>query len=349
VPDTRTFPVKPGADKPPVVTIDEHRRFLVDGAPFIPFASGWDHLPSRQIIEEAAKAGFNALFVYVGNDTTIEDAGRVLDDANSLGLRVVVGMSGGITTKNRAIYLAGLRSKPALIAWNVCDEPMGDDPTPDMAYKLAKRMDPAHPAYVNYAPGFYMPKVLPTDISSLDQYTIGCGGSPLSQAINVDSLEAIAAPAGKPSWIWLQSSGNAYWMSREPTGPEEEGLVYLCLIHGARGFKFWIAKPLGAELWLEMKTLTREIRQLTPILYSLEAPPTVSVAPSDINLIGKTYRGRRYIIAANAAPTPVNAKITVSGGGKSATVLFENRRVKVENGVVKDGFLGYQRHVYEVR
>ncbi len=348
VPDIKPFPIKPGKTKLTVVKIDANRRFLVDGVPFIPFATGWDNLPSREVIEDSAKAGFNAIFIYVGNGTLINDVKRVLDNANSFGLRVIVGMSGGITNENRSIYHAGLRNHPALIAWNVCDEPMGDDPTPDKAYALAKKMDPAHPAYVNYAPGFYMPKVLPTEISSLDQYTIGCGGEPLSQALNVDKLEAIAMPAGKPSWIWLQCTGNAYWMSREPTAPEEEAMVYLCLIHGARGFKFWVTKPLGAELWKEMKLLSREVRQLTPILYSLDAMPEATATPSGIHILGKANKGSGYIIAANALPNTVNAEIKAPGI-KSAKVLFEGRKVAVVNGVIKDTFLGYQRHVYEVR
>ena len=348
VADIKPYPIKPGKAKPPVVAIDQHRRFLVDGVPFIPFATGWETLPSREVIEDSAKAGFNSIFIYVGNNDAMDAVRKVLDDANSFGLRVIVGMSGGITTNNRAIFHAGLRSHPALIAWNVRDEPGGDYPEVTKAYELAKRMDPAHPAYVNYAPGFYMPKVLPTDISSLDQYTIGCGGSPLTQAINVDSLEALAIPAGKPSWIWLQASGNAYWLSREPTAPEEEAMVYLCLIHGARGIKFWVTKPPGAELWKEMKILAREIRQLTPILYSAETAGAVSALPSGIHLVGKTYQGRQYIVAANSLPTPVDAQIAVSGG-KTANVLFEKRRVKVMNGAINDTFLGYQRHVYEVR
>ena len=98
--------------------------------------------------------------------------------------------------------------------------------------------------------------------------------------------------------------------------------------------------------------LAQEVRQLTPILYSLEPGPTVSATPSDrlgIHVTAKTHKGKRYIIAANAGPKPVQAQITVSGGGNSASVLFEKRRVNVSHGVIKDTFLGYQRHVYEIR
>jgi hypothetical protein len=349
VPDVKPFKVRPGKKTLAVVKIDSNRRFLVDGVPFIPFSSGWEHTPTREIIQDTAKAGFNAITIWVGNDKKLEEVKKCFDDANSFGLKVIVGMSGGITDENRTMFMTSLKDHPALIAWNVCDEPQRDDPTPAKAYELAKKIDPAHPAYVNYAPGFYLPDKLLSDIASLDQYTIGCGYTPLDQAKNVDMLEKIAKPGGGPSWIWLQSSGNAYWIPREPTGPEEEAMVYLCLIHGVRGIKFWIDIPLNSELHKTMKMLTRELRHLTPIIYSIDTPPAVSVSPSSIHMIGKMYKGRKYVIAANTLPTKTTAEIKVPTTRSEATVLFENRKVKVESGVIKDSFEGYQRHVYEVR
>jgi len=348
VPETKPFKYKPGKSTMSIVTIDPHRRFLVDGVPFIPYATSWEHLPNREILKHTVEAGFNSVFVYVSNDISLDSARKCLDDANSFGLKVICSMLGGITTENRTLFLTGLREHPALIAWNVCDEPVPNDPTPQPAYELAKKLDTAHPAYVNYAPSFYFPEVLPTDISSLDRYDIGSGGTPINQAEFTDQLEHIAIPAGKPSWIFLQSSGYAYWMSREPTAPEQEAMVYLTLIHGARGISFVFDKPLSAELWKGRKALAREIRELTPILYSLDPPPTVSATPATIHLVGKSYNGRRYIIAANTLATRVKAEINIPGSYKTATVLFENRKIKVENGVIRDAFLGYQRHVYVV-
>ncbi len=353
VPASRPFRWTPGGAKPASVSIDEHRRLIVEGKPFIPFGSGFWKLPTRKLLKTLAEGGFTAIVIMVKDENKIEDVERCLNDANSYGLKVICSMLGGITNKYRAELLTRFRSHPALIAWNVVDEPDGDHQYVKDAYNQAKKLDPSRPAYINYAPSFYFPTVLPTDIASLDRYDIGAEpDGPIYQAEFTDQLEKIAIPAGKPSWIWLQSGGNAYWMSRCPTGPEEECMVYLTLIHGLRGIQFHVDMPQSVELWRTMTMLAVEVRQLTPILSSIEPAPTVTAEPSGrlaIHVLGETYKGRRYAIAANAGPSPVDAKITVSGGGKSANVLFENRRVKVENGVIKDTFLGYQRHVYEVR
>jgi hypothetical protein len=350
------IPITRGPTRPPVVTIDTHRRLLIDGEPFVMFATCWEQFPTREILQHFAAAGFNSLFILLGNENTVAEIQTCMDNANWCGLKVVCSMRREIKDENRKLFITSLRDHPALIVWNVFDEPVtGADTVPQIAYEEARQLDPAHPAYVNYSPGMYFPPTLQSDIACLDSYSIGCSGEPLDQAKYADQLESIASPAGKPSWIALQSGGYAYWWSREPTGPEEESMVYLTLIHGVRGFEFYVYKPFSVELWKEMRMLSREIRQLAPVICSLETPPTVSVVGlcpdvlrSSIHVVGKTYKGERYVIAANASPLPVNGDITVSGGGSAATVLFENRQVNVVRDVINDTFAGYQRHVYRL-
>jgi hypothetical protein len=350
VPDRPPCRIRPGGTKTAAVTIDAHRRLLVDGVPFIPFTMAWGHLPNREMLQDCARAGYNAGLFLIGNDTDLAALRTCLDQANACGLKIILSMLGGITTENRTRFITAFREHPALLVWYVVDEPTGDDPAVRQAYDLAKRLDPARPAYINYAPGFYFPTVLPSDIASLDRYDIGAEpDGPIYQAQFADRLESIARPAGKPSWIVLQCSGYAFWMSREPTGPEEEALVYLTLIHGVRGLKFWVDKPLSLELWRTMKMLAGEVRQLTPVLYSLEPAPPVAAAQPEIHVLAKTWKGRTYVMAANAAATPVAARLAVAGAGRAATVLFEQRRVKLVDGVIEDTFLPYQRHVYELR
>ncbi len=352
VADVPAFKNKPGGTRPASVRIDENRRFLVEGTPFIPFGPGFSNLPTTDLLKKTAAAGFSAVVLLLGNDEKIEDIRRCLDEANLLGMKVVGMLRNPATVKTRATIITSFRSHPAVIAWYVTDEPDGDHQYVKDFYSMARKLDPSRPVYVNYAPSFYFPEALPTDIASLDRYDIGAEpDGPIYQAEFTDQLEKVAVTAGKPSWIWLQSGGYAYWMSRSPTAPEQEAMVYLTLVHGVRGIKFWVDLPFSLEEWRTMKMLAQEVRQLTPILYSLETAPTVSAIPSDrlgIHVTAKTYKGKRYIIACNAGPKPVDATITISTGGESANVLFEKRRVKVDNGVIKDNFLGYQRHAYEV-
>ncbi len=52
---------------------------------------------------------------------------------------------------------------------------------------------------------------------------------------------------------------------------------------------YWMNTPYSPELWGEVEQLGSQIPTLTPILYSLSTPPSVSSSTAGIELIGKTY------------------------------------------------------------
>ena len=112
-------------------------------------------------------------------------------------------------------------------------------------YNAIKQVDPSRPAYINYS---IFPQKPFGDISSLDNYLIP-GHSPATAGRDTRYMERFGSVTGKPTWIWLQSCGNAYYMSREPTGPEDECMVYSSLINGARGIKYFVNMPHSKELW----------------------------------------------------------------------------------------------------
>lgn len=326
------------------VGIDESRRFLVDGQPFIPFAVGWESLPTANEFNHFARAGFNTVCFVAKASETVETIRTALDNAKANGLKVILWFDNAVTSATIQAWVTALRDHPAIIAWYVCDEPSSITPEAQAKYDAAKNNDPNRPVYINY---WHTPLSL-GDIASIDYYAISGQKPPALEGQNAEVLELFAAPAGKPSWLWIQDTGYAFdwWWSREPTGPEMESMTYLSLIHGVRGIKLFAQKPHSKELWDELRMLSREVTTLTPILYSLEGAPTASVTPNAIHVTTKTYQGQRYIIAANSTSAPVSATFTIPGDDSTATVQFENRQLSVQNGQFTDTFEGYQRHVY---
>ena len=121
------------------------------------------------------------------------------------------------------------------------------------------------------------------DISSLDNYLIP-RQSPATAGRDTSYMERFGSITGKPTWIWLQSDGYAFSYPREPTGPEDECMVYSSLINGARGIKYFWGTPHSEELWNEMSQLGQEVKTLTPVLSSLETPPAASTKSTAIKL-----------------------------------------------------------------
>ncbi|MEK6795329.1 MAG: hypothetical protein AABZ39_11155 [Spirochaetota bacterium] len=327
------------------VSIDEHRRVLVNGKPFIPFATGWESVPTPEMIRDTARAGCNAITWCATSRVTVDAHRSLLDAAKNNGLMAIVWFHRNVSATAMREHITQLKDHPAVLAWYVYDEPAVITSEIQGLYDMARTVDPMHPTYLNYT--LYEENKL-GDIASMDQYPIP-EYMPAIMAGLSRTMEFSASRAGKPSWIWLQGSGYAYFKSREPTGPEAECMTYCSLINGVRGIKWFAQKPLTAELWNAMQHLAREVRTLTPVLYSLDDAPNVNVSSKDIDFVVKKYSGDTYIIAVNTLPSNVPAVFTLSQGimGK-AEVMFEGRSIAMSGAVLKDGFLGYQRHVYRL-
>ena len=102
-----------------------------------------------------------------------------------------------------------------------------------------------------------------------------------------------------------------------------------------------------------MKSITRELEQLTPVLVS----PDVAIENLDVNspemhFLLKDFQGRKYIFAVNS----VNQEITTTFSGfydeteqpesNTLTVLFEDREVINSEGTFSDQFNPYGVHIY---
>lgn len=359
--DVSDYPYTPGSNNVPTVSIDSNRRFLVDGKPFIPVAIGWDNTSpaaSLPIMQEIAKAGFNAVCL-ISYPCTSGYLLPILNNAQACGLKVIFCAHNSVPRNtlvdaNGNGWVKDLKSHPAIIAWYVYDEPHTDvqwngTDGAHSKYTAVKAIDPDRPAFVNFGCN-HPPSNWVGDIVSSDDYQIPLDG-PVTSANFADYYEPIAANFQKPLWMWIQTNGYGIGTSTEfaraPTGPEEECMVYLSMIHGVRGLMYWNFKPYTGELWSTLRSLNKEVRMLTQVLSSTNAAPTVSANSPSIQRLSKSYEGKWYVIAVNESPSPVTAELTIEGAGTGpAYALFENRSVNVVNGKITDSFAGYQRHVY---
>jgi hypothetical protein len=270
-----------------------------------------------------------------------------LDGANANGLKVVAWLERGMPITTMESWIVSLKDHPAIIAWYVYDEPGPSAQwlEANAKYAKAKEIDPSRPAMVNLLWNFNADWA--SDILSLDHYPIGSSNNINTVGGVAETLNRTAVKAGKPAWIWLQSYGYIYGVTREPTGAEAECMAYMALIHGTRGLMYFAQKPRLEEQWNELRTLTDEVNELTPVLYSTDTTPSVSADAPSIHVLSKTFGGKRYLIAVNESPLPVTTTLTSAEAGSAlAATMFENRNVNVLNGQITDTFAGYQRHVY---
>ena len=109
-----------------------------------------------------------------------------------------------------------------------------------------------------------------------------------------------------------------------------------------------------ALLWESMKLAGKEVKELTPILFSSESSGLSAQVPpcreAGIHCLARKYRGKLYLVTVNAEYRNIHATFSLPHvrSGSTVKVLFEERSIDPENGFFEDDFGPYERHVYEI-
>ncbi len=324
--------------------IDEHGRFLLDGEPYVQHSLGLEFVSNLDILDFVARSGFKDVCVQLRESLSTEDVRGIFDRCAQVGLWIIPWLDGRIPRDRFAEHIRALKDHPALLCWYVFDEPSGDRfEEANARLSLAKELDPAHPAFINYLSNKLEGHL--GDIYSTDVYPIPHSGA--MAAINaVARMKAAAEVEVKPVWMWLQGTGYAYWMDREPSPRELSCMVYGSLIEGARGIYYFAQVPRTKECWDEMRALCVEVDALAPALYSLDAAPEAT--SDEAAVLCKAFaRGKElWVLALNTQGRTVEAGLAVPEVTGVLEVVFEGRTVEAASGAWRDSFGPYERHVY---
>ncbi len=325
--------------------IDEHGRFTVNGEPYVQHSLGLEFVDDLAILDFAASSGFKDVCCQIHPNVTTERLKEIMDRSAAVGMRVIPWLDGRMTREQFSAHIQTLKDHPGLLCWYVYDEPSGERfAEADARYRLARELDPNHPALINYLPDKLTGHT--GDIYSTDVYPIP-HSNPMSAISAVRSMRADAPPT-HPVWMWLQGTGYAYWMDREPTPRELSCMVYGSLIEGARGIYYFAQIPRTKECFDEMRAMCVEVDELSPFLYSLEEAPEVTADSPSILVRAYRHQGVTRVVAVNAGHEPVRPRIDIGGVGRRLRVVFEGREVTADGNGWSDDFAGYERHVYEI-
>ncbi len=335
-----------GPAKTTRVTVDEHARVLVDGEPYVQHSLGLEFVKDLDILDLAADSGFRDVCVQIRPSVTTERLTEIFDRCAEVGLRIIPWLDGNMSREQFTEHVETLRSHPALLCWYVYDEPSGERfAEADARYQLARELDPNHPALINYLGNKLTEHT--GDIYSTDVYPIP-HGSPTAAIGAVRQMKGAADPEHKPVWMWLQGTGYAYWMDREPSPRELSCMVYGSLMAGARGIYYFAQIPRTKACFDEMRALVVEVEALAPVVSSLEPAPEVSCGAPNVQVQAYAPGGEVWVLAVNTQAETVEVELSVDGVSGSVTVVFEGRKVEAAGGAWVDEFGPYERHVYRV-
>jgi hypothetical protein len=335
-----------GAVRPAKVQIDASGRFLLDGEPYLQHSLGLESVSDLKMLDVVANLGFADVCIEVHYSQTTEELQSYFDRCAELGLRVIPWLDGNIPLERFRQHLTTLRHHPALLCWYVYDEPSGERfAEADARLSLAHELDPEHPALINYLGDKLTGHM--GDIYSTDIYPIPWS-APNAAIQGVVTMAGAATQERKPVWMWLQGTGYAYWMDREPTPRELSCMVYGSLIAGARGIYYFAQVPRTKECLAEMRALCVELGQLEPVLGGLVKPPQVECDAPGVMCAAYRYEGETWVLAVNTRREPCRATLKVSDRAPGAEVVFEGRQVPLQRGAWTDDLGTYERHVYRL-
>ena len=172
-------------------------------------------------------------------------------------------------------------------------------------------------------------------------------------------------------WPILQIFHGGKCWHRYPTEDEVVATTFASLIHGGKGVTWFqyqgkLDKEEGYRYsgcfrsekdWRMTTNLVSRIASLVPVLLERDpkqpAAPVVLEGPKDdplgqpaVSALVKRHDGFTYVLAVNASPKPVRARLFAEVPDGEGSVKWENRRITASKGVFEDAFKGFGVHVY---
>ena len=320
---------------------------LVDGVPYFPFglyeeSNSISVETAMSYLRDMANGGLNCVHM-----KETPDFGRVLDEADRLGLKIIVESRYGSILSGTTI--SDFRNKPAVIAWNFSDDADNGTTTTDelrRRYDAVKAADPTRLAFFSLT-GYYANRrsraaefLNLTDSAGFQSYPI----SPLPDfevqpdiALSDHYLRCRqyvdAAASLTPKRNLLVTTQTFSWdlvspgSHRMPTPAEERNMTYAAYAAGAKGIVgyTYLGLPDEANLWNEVKALARETTVLAPVLLD---GAINRVDTGDENLVASTWRTTdqvTVVVINTSYSLTKSASITLPDGARNLTSLFTGR------------------------
>jgi hypothetical protein len=262
-----------------------------------------------------------------------------------------------------ARYTHALAKDTGIAGYYVQDEPAVDQVARTFhQYEIIKANDPAgFTLAVLNNPGdaqFWKDAV---DVVGVDPYPVWLpAGNEIAEVGDWTRMAVQAVHASRPVWTVIQFF-RADAISSWPTEQELHDMSWMAITEGATGVFYWShgAPALGwvrdpverAALWGSLVRVTREIKDLEPVLLRPDTPVLAAMPSKDIVTREKTGAdGARYVIAYNHGSAATPARFVLQSPAQSVTVRRGMVRIEIKDGkTFEDKFDGYEAKVYEIR
>ena len=321
--------------------IDAHNRLMLNGEPFFPLGMYWGGVKPEEL-DIYAQSAFNCLMPYA------EPTKEMLDLAQARGLKIIASVKNSYFGTDASVpaiksqddelpyvksHVEALRDHPALLAWYINDElPL------DMLDRLSAHrqwmedLDPNHPAWVVLYQVDQVREYLPSyDVIGTDPYPIPEKGPAMAGEY---ARKMTAALCGSRAmwqvpqvfnWANYRKTEVEKAQCRAPSLEEMRSMAWQSIAGGATGIVFYswfdlrrdAATPFEDQ-WARVKTVAQEIKELIPVLLSVETPPKIAIETAPwLSSLVKQRDGVTYVVLVNSGTEAQTARFTLSSAPES--------------------------------
>ena len=316
---------------------------------------------SWPMLDFLVSKGFRHIHLAVWADRAqVENGERILKYAEQCGLLVDLWTGDMSTAKNISVDEAWSRLEQP----NVCAYQVLDEPELRMKNEEGLRFIRAAHARLPYGAVFFNSAAtlgvsrnfanLEGDILMLDNYLTNNhdGRSVDSVVSSTDAM--LAARPGKPSWYFVVSD-NMTLHYKNPSYAEQVAQSWGNICAGGTGLSWYIGFPNTEPTWRAMLDVNRELQELVPVILSEELCGAASADVHTRYLRHQTrrHKGEWYIYSCNIDASPLKkVAFTMPEDAPQngvIEVLYENRTLKLKNGVFRDSYAPHTRHIYRIK
>ncbi len=314
-------------------------RLMVNGRPFL--ARLLYHSPATP---EVRTRGFNLVQCWA--ETQDDPAPKIrqhLDACQQNGVYGTVALFHsyfrdglGFNLGHLQQVITALKDHPAIIAWDLIDEPDGLSVTPQQvaeAATLIRQLDPNHPVWVNLCQYPRATEYLDSqDIWSFDCYPFPTLTAKAFRVWLAISDEALLGR--KVLGTCLQTYVYSRHDQRMPTPDELRSSAWLHAIHGYTWFgyySYYDGEPAGClantpELWSHVRALNSELVACQEAILGTGNWRPLATEPErgDVEARMKTVGDKRYVVVVNLGREPLSVSVRPDLAEFCSRLLFES-------------------------
>lgn len=316
---------------------------------------------SWPMLDFLVSKGFRHVHLAVWADRVqVENAKVILEYARKCGL--LVDLWTGDMSKARNISedeAWACLEHPNVCAYQVMDEPEIKIKSEDALkfMRAAHARLPYGAVFFNSAGTLGVSKNfanLEVDILMLDNYlTNNHAGRTVDSVVGCTDLMLRARP-GKPSWYFVVSD-NMTLHYKNPSYGEQVAQSWGNICAGGTGVSWYIGFPNTEPTWRAMIDVNRELQELAPVILSEELCGAAAADADTRYLRHQTRKldGDWYIYSCNIDASPLKKVVFTMPADAPQNgvveVLYENRTLKLKNGVFRDSYNPHSRHIYRIK